>query len=134
MGNTMRFTTRRRAAVLVAGSALVAGFGVTALVAPATAAPHVPASPATVCGWQPANYAGLRTVTVGQAWIRRGGDTSCGTLIAAGTGDHIEVHCSWQNNVTGDWWDYAHDDERSTTGWLPDSVLAGGSPVTSLRC
>jgi hypothetical protein len=131
----MRFTTKRRAASILAGSALVAGLGITAVASPASAgAAPGQITPFSVCGWRPANNANYRSITLGQAWIRRGGDTSCGALIGAGTGDHVTVHCAWRNNVTGAWWDYLHDDERLTTGWMPDSDIAGASPVTSTRC
>lgn len=123
----MQFTTRRRAAALAAGATLVAGLGIATLGMPAAAAPTGLASPASVCGWRPANDDGIPSSVIHQAWIRRGGDTSCGTLVAAGYGDHVTVHCSWYNNVSGAYWDYLHDDQRSTTGWLPAAAVHGGT-------
>jgi len=146
----MHFRTRRHAVSILATSAVAAGLGITTLVSPAiaTAAPGPGFTPSQIkplgdggaCGWRPAANRPARSTLIHLVHIRNGNHDYCHFLADGRGGDHVTVHCSWKVPGTGTdgipavWWDYLHDDERLTTGWIKDDDVIGPSPVSTGRC
>jgi len=148
----MHVTTRRRAVSILATSAVAAGLGITTLVSPAiaTTAPGLGFAPSQVkplvddggpCGWRPGANSPARSTLIHLVHIRNGNHIRCPYLADGRGRDHVTVHCSWLEPGTGPgtgqvavWWDYLHDDERLTTGWVNDLDVLGPMPVSTGRC